>query len=248
MNAPKARKLPFLAALLVVAPGLYGVIVSTRSAGLSTLGRDQGIFQFFAWALRQGDVLDRDIRDVNGPLTTLVHLAFQRLGGEEEVRFRFLDLLVTGLVFALVGACLPGLSARRSAQASPSIVERSAFAAAAWVVCSAQYLSHLYWDIAQRETFANWFTLSSAAAQVLALACSATLVRAPRALGRARGDGVVRQADLFLFLLAQLPALFLDDEIPMGKLRRFGAFAVGVAAGRSCGSGCFWCTGTSPRS
>ncbi|WP_438030494.1 hypothetical protein [Sorangium sp. So ce233] len=240
----RARALPLLAALLVVAPGLYWVAVATRAASLSPLGRDQGIFQYFAWALREGDVLYRDIRDVNGPLTTLVHLVFQALGGEDEHRFRVLDLAVTGGVFALVGACLPGLGAR-TGPAARLFAERAAWAAAAWVVASAQYLSHLYWDIAQRETFADWFLLSSVAAQVL----GSSLAARPRGAldGRARPlaaaltamAGALAAVTWFgkptfvLFTPAQVLALLLDDEHPLGSRGRLGAYAGGALAGAS---------------
>ncbi len=105
--------------------------------------------------LTQGDRDYRDIRDVNGPLTHLVHRLFLALGGADEHRFRVLDLVVTGATFALVGACLPGLRKRRA----PDCVERVAWAFAAWVVLSGQYLLYGYWDLAQRESFFDWFML-----------------------------------------------------------------------------------------
>ncbi|WP_438020915.1 hypothetical protein WMF18_18430 [Sorangium sp. So ce315] len=242
----RARVLPLLAALLVVAPGLYWVAVATWAASLSPLGRDQGIFQYFAWALREGDVLYRDIRDVNGPLTTLVHLVFQALGGEDEHRFRVLDLAVTGGVFALAGACLPGLGAPAGVRpAARLLAERAAWAAAAWVVVGAQYLSHLYWDIAQRETFAGWFLLSSIAAQVLASSLAAP--RRGALDGRARRlaaaltamAGALAAVTWFgkptfvLFTPAQVLALLLDDEHPLGWKARLGAYAGGALAGAS---------------
>src|SRR5205823_1662866 len=101
--------------------------------------RDQGIFQYVAWAVRNGAVDYRDVRDVNGPLTHLVHMVFLALGAADEHRFRSLDLLVTGLGFAFVGACLPGIAAR----AQPTWLHRGAWAFAAWVVLSGQYLMYL---------------------------------------------------------------------------------------------------------
>src|SRR5262245_15578145 len=95
----RATLLPLVVAL---AP-LFWVIDATSRAALTTLGRDQGIFQYIAWAVLRGEVDYRDVRDVNGPLTHLVHMLMLLAGGGDEYRFRVLDLWVTGLVFAFVG-------------------------------------------------------------------------------------------------------------------------------------------------
>lgn len=222
--------LPLVAALLVALPGLFWVTLAERAASLSAFGRDQGIFQFFGWAVRQGDLLYRDIRDVNGPLTTFVHAVFQLLGGEDEHRFRILDLAVTGAVFALVGACLPGIFAK-GVGARHGAKERVAFALSAWVVLSAQYLSHTFWHITQRETFAAWFLLASLATQLLGssekrhawgLVCASGAFAAFTWFGK---------PTFVLFFPAQLLALFLDDEISLGRARRFVAHGVGAAFG-----------------
>src|SRR5258708_27972434 len=132
-----ARLVRALAAPLVIAvPPLFWVADATRRASLTTLGRDQGIFQYVGWALRNGEVDYRDVRDVNGPLTHLVHLILLALGGGDEHRFRVLDLTLTGATFAFVGACLPGLRSRKR----PSLLERISWAFAGWVVLSGQYL------------------------------------------------------------------------------------------------------------
>src|ERR1700677_2503202 len=112
-----ARLLRSLVAPLAIAlPPLLWVADATNRASRTPLGRDQGIFQYIGWALSRGDRDYRDVRDVNGPLTHLVHRVLLALGGADEHRFRVLDLVVTGATFALVGACIPGLrspSARR---------------------------------------------------------------------------------------------------------------------------------------
>ena len=46
------------------------------------------------------------------------------------------------------------------ASAAPELLERVAWALAAWVVLSGQYLLFGYWDLAQRESFFDWFLLS----------------------------------------------------------------------------------------
>ena len=69
-------------------------------SSLTTLGRDQGIFQYVAYAIQKGAVDYRDVRDVNGPLTHLVHLIFLSLGGRDEHQFRLLDMVVDVPVLA----------------------------------------------------------------------------------------------------------------------------------------------------
>lgn len=229
------RRLPFVAALLVIVPGFYLIVQATYAASYSPFGRDQGIFQYFAWAVRQGDVLYRDIRDVNGPLTTLVHLLFQLLGGEDEHRFRVLDLLVTGSVFALLGASLPGIG--RGIEDKPPKAERIAWAIAAWVLGSASYLSHLYWDITQRETFACWFLLSSIAAQIVGASprFGSTNTRAAFLLTALAGALSITSwfgKPTFLFFLpGQVLALLWDNDAPLPRRKRFIAFVLGTVVG-----------------
>src|SRR5258708_5894042 len=143
--------------LTIAIPPVFWVLEATRRASLTPLGRDQGIFQYVAWAVGRGAVDYRDVRDVNGPLTHLVHMALLALGGADEHRFRVLDLAVTGATFAFVGSCVPGLGSRRA----PDRLDRVAWAVAGWVVLSGQYLLYGYRELAQRERFFGWFALSS---------------------------------------------------------------------------------------
>src|SRR5215472_14585444 len=92
-----------LTPLTIALPPLFWVVTATDRASRTPLGRDQGIFQYVGWALRSGQVDYRDIRDVNGPLTHLVHVAFLSLGGADDHRFHVLDLVVTGACFAFAG-------------------------------------------------------------------------------------------------------------------------------------------------
>jgi hypothetical protein len=233
--------------LALAIPPFFWVADATRRASLTTLGRDQGIFQYVAWALRRGAIDYRDVRDVNGPLTHLVHLLLLALGGADEHRFRVLDLVVTGATFVLVGACVPGLRSRRR----PDGLERMAWGAAGWVVLSGQYLLYGYWDIAQRESFFDWFLLPSIALQLVAQA-----PWAPRPLRRGgldsrmhRADPVRRQARLLavvgalsvvpwfgkptyaLFTLVQGAVIVLDDGLAMSRKKALLAFALGGALG-----------------
>ena len=225
-----ARLLRSLVAPLALAlPPLLWVADATRRASVTPLGRDQGIFQYIGWALSRGEHDYRDIRDVNGPLTHLVHRVLLALGGADEHRFRILDLVITGATFAVVGACLPGLRSRRA----PEVLDRVAWGLAAWVVLSGQYLLYGYWDIAQRESFFDWFMLPSVALQLVA----------QRSLLRGRGTrllavvGALSVIPCFgkptyaLFTLAQLLAIALDDDLGASRREALRAFLLGGVFG-----------------
>jgi hypothetical protein len=203
--------------------------------GDPTLGRDQGIFQYVAWALTQGEHDYRDIHDVNGLLTPLVHRVFLALGGADEHRFRLLDLVVTGATFCLAGMCLPGLRSRRA----PELLDRVAWGVAAWVTLSGQYLLYGYWDLAQRESFCDWFLLSSVALQLVA--------QAPWIAGPSPGRpsrqtrllalvGALSLATWFgkptyaVFTVAQLVTLTLDRDLLVPRARALRAFGLGALA------------------
>jgi hypothetical protein len=212
--------------LAIALPPLFWVVDATRRASVTALGRDQGIFQYVAWAIRRGAVDYRDVRDVNGPLTHWVHLVFLSLGGADEHRFRVLDLVVTGASFAAVGACLPRL--RGAVQ--PRLAERVAWALAAWVALSAQYLLYSWWDSAQRESFFDWFMLPGLAVQLAAQRPSERRGQALLAVA-----GVLSVTPWFgkptyaLVTAAQALALGLDRRLP-SRRRALGVFAAGVAA------------------
>ena len=59
--------------LVLALPPLFWIVEATRRASRTTLGRDQGIFQYVAWAIHEGAIDYRDVRDVNGPLVHAVH-------------------------------------------------------------------------------------------------------------------------------------------------------------------------------
>jgi hypothetical protein len=213
--------------LAIALPALFWAVDGTRRASFATLGRDQGIFQYVAWAIRHGAVDYRDIRDVNGPLTHWVHLVFLALGGGDEHRFRVLDLAVTGASFAFVGACLPGLRGGRRAQPTA----RVAWAIAAWVALSGQYLLYSWWDSAQRESFFDWFMLPSIALQLVA--------QRPRerrahllflAVGALSVTPWFGKPTYAFFTLAQAAAIAGDRALPSPR-RTLGAFAAGMALG-----------------
>jgi hypothetical protein len=165
-------------------------------------------------------------------LTHLVHLVFLALGGADEHRFRVLDLTITGVVFALVGASLPGLSRARG-ELRPSWAERVAWGFAGWVILSAQYMHYIFWDQAQRESFFDWFMLTSIALQLYAHSIDAPqksriLLVVSGALSLIPWLGKPTYA---LFTLAQLLTLVLDRDLRLSLYARFSAFAMGGAIG-----------------
>lgn len=214
-------------AILALVP-LFWVIDATWRASITTVGRDQGIFQYIAWAIEQGAVDYRDIRDVNGPLIHLIHSVFLRFGGADEHRFHVLDLWATGLSFAFVGGCLPGLVTKRP----PRWIERGAWAFVAWVVLSAQYMLYIYWNQAQRESFCDWFLLPSLALQA---------ARPPKTVRRASWRLVIIAAlstitwfgkpSFAVFTIMQLAIALADKEIPFRSRGKFARFVLGGALG-----------------
>lgn len=238
-----------LVPLIVAIVPLFWVLDGTYRASLTTLGRDQGIFQYIGWALLKGEVDYRDVRDVNGPLTHLIHAAFILLGGGDEHRFRILDFVVTGFCFALVGACLPGIAIKSRVRIG--WLERAAWAVAGWVVLSGQLLLYLYWDLAQRETFFNWFMLSSVALQLVAQRSLATPKSTAARASTSRWAGWIplRESPLLVLVGAlsvipwfgkptyvvftgvQMLALLFDDTLRTGRWRALAIFSVGGAIG-----------------
>ena len=224
-------------ALIVALPPLAWVREATYRASLTTLGRDQGIFQYIAWAILHGDVDYRDVRDVNGPLIHLVHMMMLGLGGRDEHRFHVLDLAITGATFAFFGACLPGIERSfRAAGRAAEVASRAAWALAGWVILSGQLLMYLYWDLAQRETFCHWFLIPSVGLQLLAQTKLAT-ERARRwryALVVAGALSVIPwfgKPTYGLFTVVQALTLLVDRHLPVRPARMLALFAVGGVLG-----------------
>jgi hypothetical protein len=213
--------------LLAVVP-LWWVADATYRATLTTIGRDQGIFHYIAWAIRLGDVDYRDVRDVNGPLVHLIHLLTLALGGADEHRFHVIDHAITGVSFAITAALLPGIVARKA----PRWPERLGWAAAGWVALAGQYALYLYWNQAQRESFCDWFLLPSLALQIAR----------PGRTGRSRAWRVAVVAGLstitwfgkpsfVLFTAMQLGALLVERDDVLPRLARLRAFVLGGIGG-----------------
>jgi len=218
-----------VAPLTLGLPPLFWVVEATRRASLTTFGRDQGIFQYVAWAIRRGATDYRYVRDVNGPLTHFIHWVLLALGGADEHRFRVIDLAVSGAAFAFVGACAPGLRSRLP----PSAIERLAWGFAGWVVLSGQYLLYRYWDLAQRESFFDWFMLPSVALQIAAQGPAARRHRAPlmAVVGALSVIPWFGKPTYVLFSAAQVAVLLIDDELVAERRRALLALAVGGSIG-----------------
>jgi hypothetical protein len=193
---------------------------AAHRASNSALGRDQGIFQYVAWAASEGEKLYRDVRDVNGPLVALLHLCLQKLGGESAHGFRTLDLVVTALTFAFVGACIPSLASSRRV----SIRERAPWALAASVMLLAQYLTFGFWDTAQRESFFDWFLAVAIGSVLLARKRAGLLVLA----GACSAAPVFGKPTYLLFTIAHVVTVALDRESELPRARRLLAFVAGM--------------------
>lgn len=207
------------AALLAFVP-LWQVGRALVLASYTTLGRDQGIFQYTAWAAGRGVRLYQDLRDINGPLITAVHGLFLALGGADEHRFRTLDLVVTALSFLAAGVLAANVSQRR---AWP---ERLLWGTATMVTLLVQYLRYLPWDLAQRESFADWFMLPGIA-----------LLLAPRRGTWAHAiSGALLTASCFakptyaLFVLFQGVVVVATSAPDLSRKQRALWFAAGAAA------------------
>ncbi|MFI5308414.1 MAG: hypothetical protein ACHQ53_13740 [Polyangiales bacterium] len=153
-----------VAALIVALGPLLWLWFAVWRASYLALGRDQGIFQGVAWAIAHGDRLYSDLREINGPLASEIHMMARLFGGADSHVLRSFDLTVSALVFAFVGASVHAATSR-----APSRIRAALWAAAGCSVLLAQYVSfYSYWDFTQRESFYDWFILSALACDVRA--------------------------------------------------------------------------------
>jgi len=221
-----ARRL--VAPLVLAIVPLWWICDATYRSSLMTIGRDQGIFQYVAWAVSRGDVDYRDVRDVNGPLVHMIHMAILWLGGADEHRFHVVELTGTGISFALVGWRLPGFARARRV----TYLERTGWAFAAWVILSGQYQLYLYWNQAQRESFCDWFLLPSIALQLAAPArtakWAARRITLFAALSAITWFG---KPSFALFTALQAVVLLADREQALLWKARMTRFAAGAALG-----------------
>ncbi len=219
-------------ALVLIALSASAALDAFVRASFATLGRDQGIFQYIAWAVGEGDVLYRDVRDVNGPLITMVHALIQRLVSDSEHGFRLVDLTITSISFLMAGALVPAIVTPR-VQTPPKptemLIRSSAWALAAWGVLGAQYIAYGYWDTAQRESFLDWFLLVSVTIQAVASERAVPLAAAG-ALSLLTCFGKPTYA---LFTLVQLAAIVVDEAPWRTRRTRALTFLLGGVLGAS---------------
>jgi hypothetical protein len=144
---------------LFASVGIVSLAISFWALTYATFGRDQGIFQYVAWALRHGDRVYRDLHEINGPLPHAWHALMQLIGGEDEHVFRSLDTAMYIVVFAIGGASLPRWVGLEDAR-------RSAWALGGVVVLGAGYVRFDWWSTTQREGLYSVLVLLSLVCQV----------------------------------------------------------------------------------
>ena len=222
---------------LVAAVGIVPALWALRAQSYAIFGRDQGIFQYVAWALRNGERVYLDIHEINGPLPHVWHTVMQLLGGEDEHVFRSIDTVMLVTAYAFGATTIPrwiglelgqGMARRRGAVA---------WALAGLTVLGAEYTRYDWWHTAQREALYSVLVLTSLALQSLAH----TTRRPGRALVLFSFAGVATSLTWFgkppcaIFALLQLVVLVADRRnLAVGLGRAIasvlaGAFAVGVS-------------------
>jgi hypothetical protein len=150
--------LPSVIAIVAIVPAAWALY----SQSFAIFGRDQGIFQYVAWALRNGDRAYRDIHEINGPLPHAWYMLMQVLGGEDEHVFRSIDTLILVAAYVGAGLTLPrwvGLGIGREPRARHSAGIYWALAAVA--VLGAQYACYDWWHTTQREVFYSALIVTS---------------------------------------------------------------------------------------
>jgi hypothetical protein len=160
--------LPLLVAVAAAGPSLWAL----HEQSFAILGRDHGIFQYVAWALRNGDRAYRDIHEINGPLPHAWHIVMQLLGGEDEHTFRLIDTALLVTVYLFASWTLPrwvGLDLSLRSDGTQG-ARSAAWARLFWMlagigVLGAQYARYDWWHTAQREGLYSMLVLGSLALQ-----------------------------------------------------------------------------------
>ncbi len=158
-----AAHLPIIAPLLATVVCMWASVRALYELTFATLGRDQGIFQYVAWALRHGARGYRDFHDINGPLPHMWHVLLQTLGGEDEHAFRSIDTLVLVASYAAASSTIPRFLSHQSSR-----IEKLVWALAGVALLGAQYSVYDWWHTSQREGLYSILVYGSIAFQVVA--------------------------------------------------------------------------------
>jgi hypothetical protein len=146
---------------LAASVGVVATALSLYALTYATFGRDQGIFQYVAWALRHGDRVYRELHEINGPLPHLWHATLQLMGGEDEHVFRTIDTAMMVAAYATAGATVP-----RWVGLETKLPATLAWALAGCTVLGAQYVRFDWWSTTQREGLYSVLVLASLCLQV----------------------------------------------------------------------------------
>lgn len=217
--------LPSIVGSIAIVPALWALY----SQSFATFGRDQGIFQYVAWALRHGERAYRDIHEINGPLPHAWYMLMQVLGGEDEHVFRSIDTWVILSAYLAAGATIPrwvGLDLGSSTRARLG-------ASLAWTLASvatfaAQYDRYDWWHTTQREALYAVLVVSSLALQSI----GHTTADRRRATAAFFFAGLLTSLTWFgkppcaVFALVQALVLWFDRKSIVLPLRRIVVLAV----------------------
>ena len=217
---------------LAAAASLSAALSALSALTFAPFGRDQGIFQYVAWALRHGARGYRDFHEINGPLPHAWYLVLQALGGEDEHVLRTMDTVFVVCGYAVASATIPLWLGRK-----PSWREAVVWALAGVGILGSQYARYDWWNTTQREALYAVLVYASLAAQVLG-----HQARAPRsALWCFAASGLLTALTWFgkppcvVFSALQLAVLVADRKglcVPLRRAIGFGA--VGAAASGVC--------------
>jgi hypothetical protein len=228
MEAVRARA-PWLLPAIVAALGIVPAVLSLRAQTFAIFGRDQGIFQYVAWALRNGERGYRDIHEINGPLPHAWHLAMQLLGGEDEHVFRSIDTVMLVSAYAFAATMLPrwiGLDLGRG-EGKRRKGALLVWALAGLAVLGAQYARYDWWHSTQREGLYSVLVLTSVSLQAI----GHTTRHHGRALAAFLFAGITTSLTWFgkppcvIFSILQVAVLLLDRKNVALPLRRAAASA-----------------------
>ncbi|MBX3204669.1 MAG: hypothetical protein KF764_06340 [Labilithrix sp.] len=233
IRARAAWLLPAIVAAIAIVPSALAL----RAQSFGILGRDQGIFQYVAWALRNGERTYRDIHEINGPLPHAWHVVMQLLGGEDEHVFRSIDTTMLIVVYVAAGLTLPrwiGLELGRGTARRRTL---SVWALAGLAVLGAAYVRYDWWHTAQREALYSLLVLGSLSLQSIAH----TTRSRRRAIVAFALAGITTSLTWFgkppcaIFSLLQIAVLVLDRKNVAVSLPR--AIASAIAGGLAVATG-----------